>query len=365
MENNTRTEILTKFIKSKQEELDTLRKLSANGESVPLGKINDLENEIEEAENELKEIAELEGAYNSGVNLEESQKEYEIEEEIVEETEPVKKEELQDVLERNEREELDEEEKINDGQLRLSFTDWQIRMGIDVLPDELKYKYAKDLTEEDFKKALKKENVPIVVQEEGKTDNYFKDDDINILRTSKSTLEQAVANGSIPVNVDNDEAHIMLEYGKEVVTDYNKNKEEDGYGKIDEEDILRSFDTDNSKEDLEEEKRLEQEANQIDETGELWNEIRAGLKNGMKLAVASEMIEAARNAAQVGAVVGGATVIAKDIIKASTGIKLKDFQKGMSNLNNDLENPNPEEIDQDQEIDEDEPQPGMPRKPIN
>ena len=72
MENETRQEILSKFIKSKQQELEDLRDASAKGELIPLGKIHDLENEIEKAENELAELDEIDGVYDAGSNFQNS-----------------------------------------------------------------------------------------------------------------------------------------------------------------------------------------------------------------------------------------------------------------------------------------------------
>ena len=355
MENMTRQE-LSNFIKTKEAELDELRTASANGEVVDFGKMSRIEVEIEDANNELEKMAELEGEYESGSNLAKAQQEYEDQEDDIEESQ------IQDIREIQ----IEEEQKQDKGEFTLTITDWQIKTGIEIIPDEyIKQRYDKYLTEEEFKDILANENVPKIIKEPGKAEVFLKTpEDWESVRTSMSSLEEAIRNNNFPIDV-NDQSYILLQYDKDKIRDEHKDKDENGYAQIDDEDIHGISENDDARENVEEEQRLEEEANSQDETGTLWNKIKIGLKNGMKIVAAKEMLEAAKDIATIAGVVSPevkVAAVALSVIEKGAEVGKQAFDKISNELNRDLNNPNPLEANEQEQDIEEEPLPGFDRK---
>lgn len=271
MENMTRQELL-EFIKSKEEELADLRKAVEDGEPVDIAEMSRIEDEIEEAEYLEKDLEKAEQDLNEDAfenqdieeeqvkmmeeqkvqeqDLEENEKEV-LEEELddedrlLKEEQGIENEEIENIIDEKEEQELDDEEqKIQDeeienngGEYKLSVTAWQIKTGIEIIPDEyIKQKYDKNITEEEFKDILRNENVPKVIQKPGKAEQYLKtSEDWENVKTSKSALEEAIRIGNFPVNVEQ-ESYILLEYNKdEIRSDVNNDSKE--RVEIDEKDI--------------------------------------------------------------------------------------------------------------------------------
>lgn len=369
MENMTRQE-LQDFIKSKEDELAELRILSANGEDIPLGKIHELEDEIEEAESELEKIAELEGDYDSGTNLSNAIEEHEEDLDDVEPSQPDDGEELlnhiqqkeqekeldEEIDETKEAQELDEnleqEISIDDGKARYTLTAWQIKTGIEIVPDDyIRRKYDKYLTEEDFKDILANENVPKIIQEPGSAEKYLKSaEDWDSVRTSKSALEQAILSGNFPVDV-NDESYILLQYDKDTIRDYDNDKDDPSYAVIDKKDIYGTIDEEQSYE--EEEKEVEEATEKEDNAivGELAKSYINGklaVKAKDALELAKKVVVAAVLEAQgpmVASVVGKGIDVVEKVGKAA-------FEKIHGTMGHDVEHPEIEEPGEEIETDD-------------
>ena len=266
MENLSRTE-LEKKIGGVEAQIDDLRNAAANGNEVNLGEIEKLQNELDLLNEELDEMKRNDGGIAP-----------KTEDEINELTNNDEKEELerarkQDEQEKNEREKIekeheqqesdeqkeqekkekegkeakeltkDKEEEVapqNDGERRLTLLDWQKESGVELLPDDaIKKKYDKFLTREEFMEVLDKENVPKIIREPGRAESFLKSDaDWRAVETSDSSLREAVESGNIPTNVDNDD-YIKRQYGDERadVRDNDVDPSQDGYGKIDKDDV--------------------------------------------------------------------------------------------------------------------------------
>ena len=134
----------------------------------------------------------------------------------------------------------EEIEPQNDGERRLTLLDWQKESGVELLPDDaIKKKYDKFLTREEFMAILDTENVPKIIREPGRAESFLKsDEDWRAVETSDSSLREAIESGNIPTNVDNDD-YIKRQYGdgKADVRDNDNNPNQDGYGKIDKDDV--------------------------------------------------------------------------------------------------------------------------------
>lgn len=130
----------------------------------------------------------------------------------------------------NNKEQEDDEKPTSTYDFKLTLVDWQIRTGIEIVPDNyIKYRNSKFLTEQEFRDILKYENVPKIVREPGKAEKYLKsEEDWNSIRTSMSSLKQAIQRGDFPKQVDNDD-YILLQYSRDAVRDENG----DGYLNLD------------------------------------------------------------------------------------------------------------------------------------
>lgn len=288
MENLSRTE-LEKKIGGVEAQIDDLRNAAANGNEVNLGEIEKLQNELDLLNEELDEMKRNDGGIAP-----------KTEDEINELTNNDEKEELervrkQDEQEKNEREKIekeheqqesdeqkeqekkekegkeakeltkDKEEEVapqNDGERRLTLLDWQKESGVELLPDDaIKKKYDKFLTREEFMEVLDKENVPKIIREPGRAESFLKsNEDWRAVETSDSTLRTAIDSGGIPTNIDNDD-YIKRQYGdgKADVRDNDKDPKQDGYGKIDRDDVNEALGVKEEEEKEENEAREEKE----------------------------------------------------------------------------------------------------------
>lgn len=380
-------------IRTLEEKLSEL----TSAEEPNFGEITKLQDLLDEKENALEELT-TEMAQNSGVDFEKAQKD-EIENQDYEEEERVRQEEetkrIQEIeMEEREKEELaarEEEEKeelereqekeqeqeqeqeqeiSSDGETRHTLTDWQLKTGIDIIPDEyIQQKYGKHLTEQEFKDILRNENVPKVIKEPGAAENYLKSaDDWDNVRTSISALEQAIRSGNFPVDV-NDASYILLEYDKDTIQDEHEDKDEDGYGKIDEEDIYGAIDQEER--EKEEEKKLRDYIEQDAENDSLLSELQAYVLKGMLAVRAKAALELAKEAmkeigsASIKSMSAAAPLVASLAARGcdfAVDVGKSAFEKIKRTLENDLENPVPPlENDMDEKEEEWEPQPGMPR----
>ena len=105
---------------------------------------------------------------------------------------------------------------------------------------------------------LDKENVPKIIREPGRAESFLKsNEDWRAVETSDSTLRAAIDSGGIPTNIDNDD-YIKRQYGdgKADVRDNDKDPKQDGYGKIDRDDVNEALGV---KEEEENEAREEKE----------------------------------------------------------------------------------------------------------
>lgn len=384
MENVSRSE-LQNFIITKEQELDDLRTAIANGENVPFSKLVEIEDEIEDAESELEKLAELERDDNSGSNLENARtrvkvKEYEIDNEGELEANRIREEQEKTLEETRKEEEKKEEQEKNgneeletqdDSSPKFTLTQWENKTGINIVPDDyIRQKYSKELTEEEFKQILQNENVPKIIQEPGLAEQYLKTpEDWASVKTSKSAIDQAVRSGNFPTEVS-EESYILLEYNKDKIMDEHENKDEEGYGKIDEEDIYGK-ETNNS--GFEEEIKAPPEAIEEDEKEVQDSIIEQVAKEYMKIKGAEATVVMTDQVAQMAMSMGymnaqnivamGAAqvvpLVASAISQENEEIPKSDFDKISRGLSYDLEHPYQEE---EHEIEEEEPMPGMPRK---
>lgn len=237
MENLSRTE-LEKKIGDLEAQIDDLRNVAANGNEVNLGEIEKLQSELDLLNEELSEMERNDGGIAP-----------KTEDEINEITNNDEKEELEKERKQEEQEKKekelpkDKDEEVapqNDGERRLTLLDWQKESGVELLPDDaIKKKYDKFLTREEFMEVLDKENVPKIIREPGRAENFLKsDEDWRAVETSDSSLREAIEAGNIPTNVDNDD-YIKRQYGdgRADVRDNDENPNQDGYGKIDKDDV--------------------------------------------------------------------------------------------------------------------------------
>lgn len=240
MENLSRTE-LEKKIGDLEAQIDDLRNVAANGNEVNLGEIEKLQSELDLLNEELSEMERNDGGIAP-----------KTEDEINEITNNDEKEELEKARKQEEQEKKEKEEKElpkdkdeevapqNDGERRLTLLDWQKESGVELLPDDaIKKKYDKFLTREEFMEVLDKENVPKIIREPGRAENFLKsDEDWRAVETSDSSLREAIEAGNIPTNVDNDD-YIKRQYGdgRADVRDNDVDPSQDGYGKIDKDDV--------------------------------------------------------------------------------------------------------------------------------
>lgn len=260
MENLSRTE-LEKKIGDLEAQIDDLRNVAANGNEVNLGEIEKLQSELDLLNEELSEMERNDGGIAP-----------KTEDEINEITNNDEKEELEKERKQEEQEKKEKEEKElpkdkneevapqNDGERRLTLLDWQKESGVELLPDDaIKKKYDKFLTREEFMEVLDKENVPKIIREPGRAENFLKsDEDWRAVETSDSSLREAIEAGNIPTNVDNDD-YIKRQYGdgRADVRDNDENPNQDGYGKIDKDDVNEAV----GHEDDEKEVKNEEAAN--------------------------------------------------------------------------------------------------------
>ncbi len=385
MENMSRSE-LENFIITKEQELDNLRAAIANGEDVSFSKLVEVEEEIEDAESELEQLAELERDDNSGSNLENARtrekiKEYEIDEQDVLEANRIKEEQekdLEEVQKQEEQEQQENEEALteelentDDSSLKFTLAQWENRTGINIVPDDyIRQKYSKDLTEEQFKEILKNENVPKIIQEPGLAENYLKTpEDWASVKTSKSAIDQAIKSGNFPTEV-NEESYILLEYNQDKIMDEHEDRNDDGYGKIDEEDIYGKASKGSGFEeeikDSSETKNEDIEANEnaqesiINQIAEEYLTIQ-----GVNAAVVlvPQLVEMAESMGYMDMstidIEQLAPLIDSNLDSLSDDTTKSDFDKISRNMVHDLEHP---ELEEEHEINEEEQMPGMPRK---
>lgn len=254
MENLSRTE-LEKKIGGLEKQIAELQEAALNGNEVNLGEISKLQDELDLLNEELDEMARNDGDIEPKTEIEikeytiDAEKDEEYEDNVQkvreqEEMEIVAKE--QETKEQEEEKEQDEKEQSKDvekedkgnGERSLTLLDWQKESGIELLPDdEIKQKYDKFLTREEFMSILDNENVPKLIRESGRAESFLKsNEEWKAVETSDSALREAVYNGNIPVEVD-DEAYIKRQYDDSEIRDNDERSNEDGYGKIDEKDI--------------------------------------------------------------------------------------------------------------------------------
>lgn len=385
MENMSRSE-LENFIITKEQELDNLRAAIANGEDVSFSKLVEVEEEIEDAESELEQLAELERDDNSGSNLENARtrekiKEYEIDEQDVLEANRIKEEQekdLEEVQKQEEQEQQENEEALteelentDDSSLKFTLAQWENRTGINIVPDDyIRQKYSKDLTEEQFKEILKNENVPKIIQEPGLAENYLKTpEDWASVKTSKSAIDQAIKSGNFPTEV-NEESYILLEYNQDKIMDEHEDRNDDGYGKIDEEDIYGKASKGSGFEeeikDSSETKNEDIEANEnaqesiINQIAEEYLTIQ-----GVNAAVVlvPQLVEMAESMGYMDMstidIEQLAPLIDSNLDSLSDDTTKSDFDKISRNMVHDLEHP---ELEEEHEINEEEQMPGMLRK---
>ena len=287
MENLSRTE-LEKKIGGLEAQIDDLRSAAASGNEVNLGEIEKLQDELDLLNEELDEIGRNDGDIDPKTEdeiivIEEDDERQELENaRLQEEQERNERENLEkeheqqnekdEMIENKETKELEEKEKLeeeipqNDDERKLTLLDWQKESGVELLSDDaIKQKYDKFLTREEFMDVLDKENVPKIIREPGKAEEFLKSDaDWRAVETSDSSLREAIDNGSIPTDIDNDD-YIKRQYGdgKADVIDNDKDPGEKGYGKIDRDDVNEALE--DREEDNKEEDKNRKEPNDFEE----------------------------------------------------------------------------------------------------
>lgn len=338
---------------------------------------------IEDLINEKKDALEkltVETAQNSRTDFKQAKETKEeiievYQTEITQQSEEIKTDQDKQMFKQNEEEAAnkstevaDNQELQNDDGQKFTLVDWQIKTGIDIIPDEyIKKRYDKHITEAEFKEILSTENVPKIVKEPGKAEMYLKTpEDWESVRTSVSALKNAVENGNFPRDVY-DESYILLQYDKDKIYDNDKEPENDGYGKIDEDDIFGRADSDDFRQEVREEEDLEEETDKQDDSGGLWQMAKKGLKSGIKAMLVKDAIEQLSSIMQIDGyenVSSDLTTLVEDIIAGGASIGMHDLKEIISNINNALNKP--QEIDYNNDIYEtieEEPQPGFPRRP--
>lgn len=285
MENLSRTE-LEKKIGGLKAQINDLRSAAARGNEVNLGEIEKLQSELDLLNEELSEMKRNDGGIapktedeinelTNNDEKEELEKARNQEEREKNEKEKIDKERKQqendeqkgkEKKEKGEKEEKelpkDKEEKVatqNDGERRLTLLDWQKESGVELLSDDvIKKKYDKFLTREELLEVLDKENIPKIIKEPGKAESFLKsDEDWRAVETSDSTLRASIDAGNIPTNIDNDD-YIKRQYGdgKADVRDNDKNPKQDGYGKIDRDDLNEALGVKKEEKEDDDEKTL-------------------------------------------------------------------------------------------------------------
>ena len=287
MENLSRTE-LEKKIGGLEAQIDDLRNATANGNEINLGEIEKLQSELDLLNEELSEMERNDGGIapktedeineiTNNDEKEELEKARKQEEQEKNEKEKMEKEhEQQENDEQKDQEKKEKEEKElpkdkdeevapqNDGERRLTLLDWQKESGVELLPDDaIKKKYDKFLTREEFMEVLDKENVPKIIREPGRAESFLKsDEDWRAVETSDSSLREAIEAGNIPTNVDNDD-YIKRQYGdgRADVRDNDENPNQDGYGKIDKDDVNEAVGHEDDEKEVEDEKAVNAKEN--------------------------------------------------------------------------------------------------------
>lgn len=287
MENLSRTELEKKMC-GLEAQIDDLRNAAANGNEINLGEIEKLQSELDLLNEELSEMERNDGGIapktedeiNEITNNDEKdelEKARKQEEQEKNEKEKMEKEhEQQENDEQKDQEKKEKEEKElpkdkdeevapqNDGERRLTLLDWQKESGVELLPDDaIKKKYDKFLTREEFMEVLDKENVPKIIREPGRAESFLKsDEDWRAVETSDSSLREAIEAGNIPTNVDNDD-YIKRQYGdgRADVRDNDENPNQDGYGKIDKDDVNEAVGHEDDEKEVEDEKAVNAKEN--------------------------------------------------------------------------------------------------------
>lgn len=261
MENLSRSE-LEKKIGGLEAQIAELQNAALKGNEINLDEIAKLQNELELLNDELDEMTRSDGDVEPKTKV--KIKEYTIdddkenmeqnvrEQENVEQEKTEKEREQQDEMIENDQ----EVEPQEDGERRLTLLDWQKESGVELLPDDaIKKKYDKFLTREEFMAILDTENVPKIIREPGRAESFLKsDEDWRAVETSDSSLREAINAGNIPIDVDNDD-YIKRQYGdgkEDNIIDNTEEKNEDGYGKIDEDDIAEVLEGDEKQEENDE-----------------------------------------------------------------------------------------------------------------
>ena len=337
MENLSRTE-LEKRIGGLEVQIDDLRSAAANGNEVNLGEIEKLQDELDLLNEELDEMERNDGGIDSKTEdeiivLEEDDERQELENaRLQEEQERNERENLEkeyeqqkeqdEMIENKEtKEELEEKIPQNDGERRLTLLDWQKESGVELLPDDaIKQKYDKFLTREEFMEVLDKENVPKVIREPGRAEDFLKSDaDWRAVETSDSSLREAIDIGNIPIDIDNDD-YIKRQYGdgKADVIDNDKDPDEDGYGQIDRDDVNEAL-GDKEEENKEEDKN-KKELNDFEEKIE-----------------EEENVSNVLGEAMIDAAIGNVSKSEVDKVSATLSNMMKDPLKELVNEINELE----------------------------
>lgn len=331
---DSQSEILTEEIRTLREQLgDEMKK-----DQKDMSRISDLQDLIDDKEAELEAFIAKD---NNETTIEDESQEKTPDDNKDKEETITDMRDLGENKEEKEPEELDSEiieeekreEKEASGEKTQTLRDWQRESGIDIIPDEsIIRKYDKYLTREEFMVVLNNENVPKVVKEAGRAEQFLKSpEDWDTIRTSKSALEQTLNSndGKLPLENMNEHSYMLM------IPD-NKIEDRNGDGNISVDDFRRSSS-----------ENMSVEEQQIRET------IPYEVQQRYEI-LRTEEIEAREEEARATMTVMANSVIADDqaakvaetkVVEARMKADAKEVEKGKIEDEYDLDRDAPEEID--------------------
>lgn len=237
---------LQEFIEEKNTELETLE-MDESKEKIEKTEVKIVDPKNEETEKEDEEKLEAQEKTDEEEKQEESAEEHDTEKESEDaqrKTQNVEREtqeeendnnKNQEDVEKDEEVKKEEKEAIT-GEEKKTLRQWQIKSGIDIVLDEIiRKKYDMNLTRKDFMDIMNNVNVPKVIKEAGKAEQFLKSaDDWECVKTSSSALKQTLEknDGKLPVE-GLDEHSYMLMIPNQEVRDHDKD------GDIDVDDLTR------------------------------------------------------------------------------------------------------------------------------
>ena len=124
------------------------------------------------------------------------------------------KEEEQEKDPEEKEEEKRKQKEAEAGEQTMTLREWQRKSGVEIVPDEaVRRKYDMYLTQDEFMTILNNENVPKVIKEVGKAEQFLKSpEDWDCVRTSPDALAQTLNknDGKLPIEGLNENSYMLM-----------------------------------------------------------------------------------------------------------------------------------------------------------